>query len=511
MEQVNSKTAMRERGKAAQDQNITAGLLIYEIIKTTLGPKGMDKLLIDSAGRKTATNDGVTILEKWEFPHPAGQMIVEAARTQEDEIGDGTTTVAMLAGKLLVNAGKLLDKGVHPTNIIKGYNLARTKSVELLEELSIKKLSNDQLKQISKTALTGKGAEEYKELLSDLVVKAVLSAEKRENIKIERIKGKSITNTELIEGMVIDRPVLLDSMPKKVINPKILLLDFELEIKKPEMDITAQVSSPEEMNKFADSDTNELKKMALKIIASGANVVIAQKGMADDIQHMLAEKNIMAMRRTAKPDIEHIAEATNAKIASKIEDVDQSILGTCESIEEDKQKEGSLVFIRGCKNSKSRCLLLHATTIHVLDELRRAVTDALGDVFSCYNEKRAVPGGGAIEMALSKRLNEYSNDFQGREQLAIKQFADALESIPEALAENAGLDSIQTLTSLRNAHEKNLNFGLDLFTNKIHDVIDAGIIEPTKIKEQAISSATEVVTQILRIDDILQSKTPNEN
>ncbi len=509
MEQINSKNAVRERGKAAQEQNITAGLLIYETIKTTLGPKGMDKLLIDGAGRQTATNDGVTILEKWDLPHPACKMIVEAAKTQENEIGDGTTTVAMLAGKLLMNAGKLLEKGVHPTNIIKGYNLAREKCVELLEELSTKELTNDQLKQISKTALTGKGAEEYKELLSDLIVEAVISSEERENVKIERVKGKSITNTELIEGMVIDRPVLLDSMPKKLDNPKILMLDVDLQIKKPEMDVSAQVSSPEEMRQFAEADTKDLKEMAKMIFDVGANVVICQKGMDDEVQHLLAEKNIMAMRHTAKLDVEHIAEATGATVISKVGDLKPKVLGTCGSIEEEKNKDGSLVYIRDCKNSKSRCLLLHATTSHVLDELRRAVTDALGDVFSCYKEKKAVPGGGAIEMELSKRLYEYSNEFQGREQLAIRQFADALESIPEALAENAGLDSIQTLTTLRNAHEKNPNFGLDLFTNKIHNVLDAGIIEPTKIKEQAISSATEVTTMILRIDDILQLK--NEN
>lgn len=507
MDQVNSKNILRERGREAQEQNIRAGMSIYEIIKTTLGPKGMDKLLVDNAGRITTTNDGVTILEKWKLDHPACQMIVEAAKTQEEEIGDGTTTVAMLAGKLLQNAGKLSDKGVHPTSIIKGYNLAREKCIEFLEELSTKELTEENLKQISNTALTGKGAEEHKELLSNLIVEAIINSEERENIKIERVKGKSISNSELIKGMVIDKPVLLDSMPKKIDNPKILLLDFDLQIKNPEMDVSAQVSNPEQMKQFAESDSKELKKMASKIIESGANVLICQKGIDDEIQHILADKNVMAMRHTSKFDIEHIAEATGSKIISKVEDINSSVLGTAGLIEEEKNKEGSLVFIRECKNSKSRCILLHATTSHVLDEVRRAVTDALGDVYNCYKEKRAVPGGGAIEMELSKRLIKYSSTFDGREQLAIKQFADALESIPEALAENAGLDSIQTLTRLRSKHEdKNYSIGLNLFNNQIEDTFKAGIIEPTKIKEQAISSATEVSIMILRIDDILISK-----
>ena len=273
MEQINAKNNLRERGKSAQDQNISAGIAIYEIIKTTLGPKGMDKLLIDEAGRIINTNDGVTILEKWNMPHPACKMIVEAAKTQEEEIGDGTTTVAMLAGKLLQNAGLLINKGVHPTSIIKGYNLAREKCMEYLNELSTKELSYSNLKDISKTALTGKGAEDYKELLSNLIVDAVMSAKELENIKIERVKGKSIENSELIKGMVIDRPVLLDSMPKKIKNPKILLLDFDLQIKNPEMDVTAQVNNPAQMKEFAESDTKDLEKMAIQIHNYGEDVI----------------------------------------------------------------------------------------------------------------------------------------------------------------------------------------------------------------------------------------------
>ena len=506
MEQINAKNTLRERGKTAQDQNISAGVAIYEIIKTTLGPKGMDKLLIDEAGRITSTNDGVTILEKWNMPHPACKMIVEAAKTQEEEIGDGTTTVAMLAGKLLQNAGILINKGVHPTSIIKGYNLAREKCMEFLGELSTKELNETDLKNISKTALTGKGAEDYKELLSGLIVEAIMSAKELENIKIERVKGKSIDNSELIKGMVIDRPVLLDSMPKKIKNPKILLLDFDLQIKNPEMDVSAQVTNPAQMKEFAESDTKDLEHMAKMINDSGANVVICQKGIDDQIQHILSNYKIMAMRHTAKFDVEHIAEATGTKIISKVEDIRPTGLGTCGIIEEEKNKEGSLVYLRDCKNSKSRCILLHATTSHVLDEIRRAVTDSLGDVHNCYKEKRAVPGGGAIEMELSKRLIEYASIFDGREQLAIRQFADALESIPEALSENAGLDSIQTITELRSRHQRKPTIGLNLFNNKIEDTFKAGIIEPTKIKEQAISSATEVSTMILRIDHILVSK-----
>lgn len=509
MEQINSKNTVRERGQKAQEQNIEVGMAVFEVIKTTLGPKGMDKLLVDSAGRTTSTNDGVTILEKWSMAHPVYKMIVEAARTQEDEIGDGTTTVAMLSGKLLMNAGILIKKGVHPTSIIKGYNLAREKCVEFLNEISTKELTTKQLKQISNTALTGKGAEDHKDLLSELIVKAVINAEDRENIKIERVKGKSITNSELIDGMVIDRPVLLDSMPKEIKNPKILLVDFDLEIKSPEMDVIAKVSTPEEMKQFTNSDTSDLQAMSKNIILSGANVVICQKGIDDRVQHMLADEGIMAIRRANKFDVEHIAEATGAKVVSSIENVNIKALGMAGLIKEEKTKDGSLVYIRDCKNTKSRCILLHATTSHVLDEVRRAVTDALGDVYNCYKEKKAVPGGGAVEMYLSRKLNEYSSTLNGREQLAIKQFADALESIPEALAENAGLDSIQVLTELRSKNQKDFTFGLNLFTNQIESTMNSGIIEPTKIKEQAISSATEVSTMILRIDDILISK--NEN
>jgi len=496
----------RMQGLRAHEANIQAGQLIYNLMKSTLGPKGMDKMILHPSGKVTITNDGVTILNEMQIGQPAAKMIAEAAQTQEEEIGDGTTTVAMLAGKLLENAGVLIKKNIHPTTISKGYILAMKKCKEFLEELAIKNLSKDQLIHISTTALTGKGAEEHKELLSKLVVKAVLQAKEKENIKIERVKGKSIEDSELIEGMVLPNPVLLESMPKKVKNAKILLADFDLQIKNPEMDVQAQVSSPDQLREFAERDKADLDEMINKIINTKASVVICQKGIDDYVQQKLAENNIMAIRRLAKYDMDHLALATNGVLCSGIDQISEKILGNAGLVEEEKNKEGSLIYVRDCPNKKAICILLCGTTSHVLDEIRRAVTDSLGDVIDCYIENKAVQGGGAIEMALSKRLKEYSTELGGREQLAVEEFANALESIPQALAENAGLDSINVLTELKNKHKKSNNYGLNLFTNKIEDVVKAGIIEPLKIKSQAISSATEVSTMVLRIDDILAAK-----
>ncbi len=502
MEEVSNRT----QGLRAHEDNIKAGQLIYNLMKSTLGPKGMDKMILKPNGQITITNDGVTILNEMQIGQPAAKMIAEAAQTQEEEIGDGTTTVAMLAGKLLENAGVLIKKNIHPTTIVKGYTLSMKKCKEFLEELAIKDLSENQLKHISMTALTGKGAEEHKELLSELVVKAVIQAKEDDNIKIERIKGKSVEESELIEGMVLPNPVLLDSMPKRVENAKILLADFDLQIKSPEMDVQARVSSPDQLKEFAESDKKELDKMISKIVSSEANVVICQKGIDDYVQQKLADNNIMAIRRIAKYDMDHLTLATNGKLCSGIDQVKGNVCGSAGIVEEEKNKEGSLIYVRNCPNKKAVCILLCGTTSHVLDEIRRAVTDSLGDVIECYINKRAVPGGGAIEMALSKRLREYSTGLGGREQLAVEEFANALESIPQSLAENAGLDSINVLTKLKKEHQKSHNFGLNLFTNEIEDVVKAGIIEPLKIKSQAISSATEVSTMILRIDDILASK-----
>lgn len=501
----------RTQGLRAHEANIQAGELIYTLMKSTLGPKGMDKLILEPTGNFTITNDGVTILQKMQIGQPAAKMIAEAAQTQEEEIGDGTTTVAMLAGKLLGNAGELIRKNIHPTTIARGYNLSMKKCKEFLEELAIKDLTEEQLKSISMTALTGKGAEDNKELLSDLIVRAVLQAKDKENVKIERVRGKSVEETELIEGMLLPNPVLQDSMPKRIENALILLADFELQIKNPEMDVTAQVTTPAQLRDFAESDKIELGRMAKIIIKSGANVVICQKGIDDYIQQMLSDAGIMAIRRIAKLDMDHMAVSTGGKLCSNIDQVNKSILGKAGLVEEEKNKEGSYIYFRECPNKNAVCILLCGTISHVLDEIRRAVTDALGDVFNVYNEGAAVPGGGAIEMELSKRLLEYSQSLSGREQLAVQKFADALESIPEALADNAGLDSINILTELRQIHADNdlgngKQSGLNLFTNKIENMVEAGIIEPLKIKSQAISSATEVSTMILRIDDILASK-----
>jgi thermosome len=495
---------VRQTRLQAQESTINAGITLFNLIKTTLGPKGMDKLLVNPAGKIITTNDGVTILSEMQIDHPAAKMIAEVSKTQEEEIGDGTTTCVMIAGKLLENAGKLIKKGIHPTVIIKGYNLAYKKCLETLKEVSIKDVNEEILINLANTAMTGKGAEEDKEHLSKLIVDGIMKAQKEEAIKIERVKGKSIKESELIEGMVIPNPVLLDSMPKEVKNAKILLLDLDLQVKSPELDTHVQITSPEQLETFVDSDKEKLEQMAKQIIDSKANVVICQKGIDDKIQHILAKNNIMAVRRVAKFDMEHLELATSGKIVSDLNDLEPNKLGQA-NVKEEKSKEGSLLYLRECKNPKAFCILLCATTSHILDEIRRAVTDALGDVFNVYKEKQVIAGGGAIEIELSKRLNEYSTTFNGREQLAIQEFANALESIPEALAENAGLDSINVLTELKQKNKEKI-VGLNLFNNKIEDTFKAGIIEPTKIKSQAISSATEITNSLLRVDDVLISK-----
>lgn len=502
---------VKVRGNQVQESNISAATTLYNIIKTTLGPKGMDKLLVNSAGKITTTNDGVTILSEMQIDHPIARMIADVSKTQEEEIGDGTTTVVMLIGKLLENAGKLIKKGIHPTVIIKGYNLAYKKCLEYLKSLSIKEIDETILKNLAITAMTGKGAEEDKEHLSELIVEAIINAKTEESIKIERVKGKSIKSSELIKGMVIPNPVLLDSMPKEITNAKILLLDCDLQIKNPELDLHVSIETPEQRDTFVKSDNDKLNDMANKIVNSKANVVICQKGISDEVQHILAKNNIMAIRRVAKFDMDHLALATSGKVISNLDDLEfnsnekKEVLGICKFVKEEKSKEGSLLYFRECENSKAFCILLCATTSHILDEIRRAVTDALGDVLNVYKDKQVIAGGGAIEIELSKRLRDYSTTLNGREQLAIQEFANALESIPESLAENAGLDSINVLTELKQKNKEAI-VGLNLFNNKIEDTFLAGIIEPTKIKTQAISSATEMTTTILRIDDLLINK-----
>lgn len=501
----------RTLGRDAQRNNILACKTIGEIVKTTLGPRGMDKMLVDSAGGVTVTNDGVTILEEMEIEHPAAKMLVEVARTQEAEVGDGTTTAALLGAKLLENAERLLDKKIHPTVIVAGYRKASEKSLELLKELGVNVENREMLKQIAKTAMTGKGAEGSKEKLAELVVSAVdLVAQGKnvrvEDVKIEKVRGE-IEDSELISGIVLAKERANDDMPSRIENAKILVVESALEIKNPEIETRISVTSPEQLDSFIRSEENYLKDLTARIAGVGANVVFCQKGIDDFAQNYLAKLGIYACRRVPKEDIERIARATGARIVSNLNEIQGVRLGNAKIVEEKKLGDDEFTFIEGCEKGNVASIVLHGSTEHVLDEIDRSVKDALGDVVSAVKSGKILPGGGAIEIELARRLRAYANTIGGREQLAIEEFAHSLESIPEALAENAGLDPIDFITELRKRHEQGLkNEGLNLFSNRIEDMIKAGIVEPLKVKTQAISSASEVAGMILRIDDVLISR-----
>jgi len=502
----------RTIGKDAQRNNILAAKVIADIVKTTLGPKGMDKMLVDGTGNITVTNDGVTILEEMEIDHPAAKMIVEIAKTQESEVGDGTTTAALLAGKLLENAEKLLDRKIHPTVIVRGYRLAAEKAVNMLNEISSPIKNRDVLKQIAMTAMTGKGAEESKEKLSELIVSAVdqIATGKEVNlddIKIEKIKGEGIRDSELIQGIVIDKDRANSDMPSKIESAKILLVDFALELRNPESEAKISVSTPEQLESFIRSEERYLKELTDKIISSGANVVFCQKGIDDVAQYYLAKAGIFACRRVSKSDLEKLARATSGKILSNLNDINENMFGKAQVVEEKRKGTDSMTYVSGCSNPKAVTIVVRGGTSHVVDEIERAIKDGLGDVASAVKSGKIVAGGGAVEIELSKRLRTFAKTLGGREQLAIDEFANSLESIPETLAENAGLDPIEITTELKRRHEAGMaNHGINLFTNKIEDTMAAGIIEPIKVKSQAINSASEVAMMILRIDDILISK-----
>ncbi|MEM1535670.1 MAG: thermosome subunit alpha [Candidatus Pacearchaeota archaeon] len=517
-------------GRDAQRNNILAARLVAETVKTTLGPKGMDKMLVDSIGDITVTNDGVTILEEMEIEHPAAKMVVEIAKTQESEIGDGTTTAVVLAGKLLENAEKLLDEKIHPTVIVRGYRIAAEKAQEFAKEAAIKIDENqeDLLKQIVMTAMTGKGAEVAKEKLADIIVKAVKKVmEKtdegikvhRDNIKLEKKKGGGVEDTELIDGIVIDKGRVHSDMPSQVKKAKIALLDSALEIKNPETDTKISITSPEQLQAFLDQEESILRNMVEKIKATGAKVVLCQKGIDDIAQYYLAKAKIFACRRVKKEDMEKIAKATGAKIVSNINELSEQDLGYAEIVKEVKegQEEEGMTYIMGCINPKAVTILIRGGTEHVIDEFERAIKDGIGDVSVALEKSLVVAGGGAIEIEIAKKLREFAQTIPGREQLAINSFAEALEIIPRTIAENAGLDPIDVLTELKSRHEKGEKYiGLDVSSSAKNsgeccDTLKRGIIEPLEIKNQAIKSASEVAMMILRIDDVIAASKPSSS
>ncbi len=503
----------RIMGKDAQRNNIMAAKMVAEIVKTTLGPKGMDKMLVSPTNDIIITNDGVTILNEMQIEHPAAKMMVEIAKTQESEVGDGTTTAVMIAGKLLENAEKLLDRKIHPTVITKGYRIAAEKAQEILKEISLKITPDDEdiLKQIAMTAMTGKGAEGAKEKFAEIIVKAVKQIQTNgkidlNDIKIEKSQGNSIKDTELISGIVLDKEKVSADMPGIVNDAKIALVDFALELKNPEIDTKISISSPEQLQSFISQEEKTIKEMIEKVKASGTNVIFCQKGIDDFAQYLLSKENIYACRRVAKSDMEKISKATGGKIVSNLGELGSSELGYAQIVEEVKHGEDNLTYIKGCQNPKALTILIHGGTGHVMDETERALKDGLGDIVSSLKFGLVVPGGGAIEIELARRLREFGQSLSGREQLAVEEFASALEFIPTTLAENAGMDPIDILTELKSRHDSGeRNAGLNLFTNKIENVLEARIIEPYKIKSQAINSASEVAIMILRVDDVIAS------
>ncbi|MFA5992834.1 MAG: thermosome subunit alpha [Candidatus Pacearchaeota archaeon] len=510
---ISPENVQRMLGQDAQRNNILAARIVADTVKTTLGPKGMDKMLVDASGNVVITNDGVTILEEMEIEHPAAKMMVEIAKTQENEVGDGTTTAVMIAGKLLENAEKLLDKKIHPTVITKGYQLAAEKSIDFLNQIGTRITTDDNLtlRQIAITSMTGKSVENVKEKFADIIVDSVKLIEDMgqidlDNIKIEKIKGDGTKDTELVSGIVLDAEKLNIDMPKTVENARIALLDFALELRNPEIETKISISTPEQLRGFVDSEEKMLKEMIEVVKKSGANVVFCQKGIDDVAQYYLTKARIYACRRVARSDMEKLSMATGGKIVSNLSELNNEDLGSSKSVEEIKKGGNAMTYVRGCLNPKAITIIVRGGSDHVIDETERAIRDGLGDVSAVLKDGMVVAGGGAVEIELAKRLREFSQSLNGREQLAVEEFASALECIPITLAENAGLDPIDMLTDLKAQHDKgNKNVGLNLFTGKVEDTFVAGIIEPLRIKTQAISSSSEVATMILRIDDVIAS------
>ncbi len=502
----------RQVGRDAQRMNILAGKIVAETVRTTLGPKGMDKMLVDSLGDVVITNDGVTILKEMEIEHPAAKMMVEIAKTQEDEVGDGTTTAVVVAGELLKEAEALLDQNIHPTVIANGYKLAAMKAIEKLEKIAIPVDPKDKklLRRIAETAMTGKGAYvSYAEKLADLIVNAVLNVVEngkvdKDSIKIEKKVGGGVEDSELIKGITIDKERVHPDMPSRVENAKILLLESPIEVKETETDAQIRINSPDQLQAFIEQEEKMIKEMVEKIVQLGANVVFCQKGIDDLAQYYLSKNGIFAVRRVTKSDMEKLAKATGAKIITNLKEASAKDLGKAGVVEEKKIAGDSMIFVENCKNPKAVTILIRGGTEHVVDEIERAVTDAIGDVAAVIENGKVVGGGGAAEIEAAEELRKFAKSLGGREQLAVNAFANALEIIPKTLAENAGLDPIDMLVALKAAHAKGMkNAGINVEKGKVVDMVREGIIEPLKIKTQALKSASEVATMILRIDDVI--------
>ena len=500
----------RSVGRDAQRNNILAGKVLAETVRTTLGPKGMDKMLVDGLGDIVVTNDGVTILKEMDIEHPAAKMLVEVAKTQEDEVGDGTTTAVIIAGELLKKSESLLDQDIHPTIIAMGYRQAAERAQEILDDIAIDSVDEETLIKVAMTAMTGKGTEAAREPLAKLIVDAVQKvaedgAVDTDNIKIEKKDGAVVEDSTLVEGVIVDKERVHPGMPSEVKDAKIALVNSPLEVKETEVDAEIRITDPAQMQAFIEQEEKMVKDMVDKVAESGANVLFAQKGIDDLAQHYLSKAGILAVRRVKKSDIEKLARATGANVVTNLEDLTADDLGEAGIVEERKVSGEEMIFVEECSVAKSVTLFVRGSTKHIVDEIVRAIEDAIGVVAATVEDDKVVAGGGAPEIAMAKKLKDYADSISGREQLAVNAFAEALEIVPKTLAENAGLDSIDSLVDLRAAHENSAVMGLDVFTGKVADMKEAGVIEPKRVKKQAIQSASEAAEMILRIDDVIAS------
>ena len=509
----------RSTGKEAQRNNITAAKVVAETVRSTLGPRGMDKMLVSSIGDVTITNDGATIMKELDVQHPAAKMLVEVSKTQDNEVGDGTTTAVILSGELLEKAEKLLDKDVHPTVIVDGYQKAAEKAIEILDKISIPIAEKDDaiLRQVATTSMYSKGIAVAKEHFADIAVKAVKQvAEKSDGrlradidlIKILKKHGKSLEETELVKGIVIDKELAHAQMPKTITGARIALLNAKLEVEKTEFDAKININNPDQMHLFIEEEEKMLVDMVNQIEKTGANIVFSEKGIDDVALHYLAKKGIGAVKNVSSGDLEKLSKATGARVVASVKDLAKDALGEARSVEETKIGDDKLLYVRDAKNPKAVTIVIRGGTEHVVDEAERSLHDALCVVRNALEDGKIVAGGGAPEAELAKRLREYAVKVGGREQLAIEAFAESLETVPTTLAENAGFDPIDVLVQLRSKHERAGSpwFGIDVFSGDVKDMRKLNVLEPLRVKQQVVKSASEAASMILRIDDVIASK-----
>jgi thermosome len=512
----------RSVGREALRSNIQAARVVADCVRSSLGPKGMDKMLVASFGDVTITNDGATILKEMDVQNPAAKMMVEVSKAQDQEVGDGTTTAVVLSSELLIKAEELIDKDVHPIVIVDGYRQATEKALQILDGMAIKVASNDRkaLRDVAITSQASKVLSENAEFVADICVDAILQVAEQtpegwkadvEDVKVEKKAGGSLTDTTLIKGIVIDKEVVHQGMPKSVKNPKIALLNTAIEVEKTEFDAKINIQRPEQMKAFLDEEEKMLKDMVQKIKSSGANVLLCQKGIDDVAQHYLAKEGIAAVRRVSEKDMEKLAKSTGGKIITNIEDLKAENLGTADLFEERKIADDKMTFIEGCKNAKAVAILVRGGTERIVNEAERSIHDALCVVRDVVRDPRIVAGGGAPELEAAAQLKRWAEKLTGKEQLAVISYAEALEAIPMALAENSGIDPLDMLVELRSRHEKGEKWaGVDVYEGKANDMSKINVYEPLAVKRQVVMSASEAASMILKIDDVIAASKPKE-